>query len=148
MKYARMMEGHVLEVIEPFFGEDGQEVPIGDRFPPDIVAQLVPYDPENPPVPPVEPAPSVEDRIRVLRARIASHLDAAAQAKNYDSIITAALRAAYPGPYHDEGVAFATWMDACWSAAYALLAQWSAGELEEPSPEELIAMLPTLNLPE
>lgn len=95
----------------------------------------------------VPPAPSVEQRIEALRDAITAHLDAAAHAKNYDDIKSAALRAAYPGPYHAEGVAFATWMDTCWATAYALLAQWQAGQLAEPTRAELIAMLPTLVLP-
>jgi hypothetical protein len=56
-----------------------------------------------------------------------TYLNAPAKAKNYDSIQTAALRAGYPGPYHDEGVLFATWMDTCNELGYAIMAEVAAG---------------------
>ncbi|MDN8617012.1 hypothetical protein [Variovorax ginsengisoli] len=93
------------------------------------------------------PGPTIEERAAVHLAAVDAHLNAAAKAKGYDSIVTAAHRAGYPGPFHDEGVAFATWMDATYQQCYALLAQVQAGEAAEPTPAELIAMLPTLKLP-
>ncbi|SDO75797.1 hypothetical protein SAMN05216303_102279 [Rhodoferax sp. OV413] len=84
----------------------------------------------------------VQQRIGAFKAAISAYLDAAAKAKGYDNIVNAALRAAYPGPYHAEGVAFATWMDLTWQKSYELLAQWEAGSLSEPTTAELLAMLP------
>ncbi len=57
----------------------------------------------------------------------AQRLNDEAKARGYDSIHAAALRAAYPGPYRAEGIALATWMDACWAAAYALLPTLAIG---------------------
>lgn len=76
-----------------------------------------------------------------------AHLDAAAKLRRYDSIHTAALRAGFPGPFHDEGVAFAIWMDACNATGYQLMAKITAGEIAPPTVEEYIAMLPALVLP-
>lgn len=76
-----------------------------------------------------------------------AHLDAAAKARRYDSIHTAALRAGFPGPFHDEGVAFATWMDACNATGYQVIEQIMSGEIDPPTVEEYIAMLPALALP-
>jgi len=76
-----------------------------------------------------------------------AHLNAAAKARSYDSIHTAALRAGFPGPFHDEGVAFATWMDAYNASGYQLMAQITAGEIVPPTIDEYIAMLPELVLP-
>jgi hypothetical protein len=91
----------------------------------------------------LDPAPlTIEERVGALRLAVSDYLDAAAKAKGYDNIINAALRAAYPGPYRAEGTAFATWMDATWQACYGLLAKFGAGELAEPSVEELVSMLP------
>lgn len=75
------------------------------------------------------------------------HLNDAAKARRYDSIHTAALRAGYPGPFHDEGVAFATWMDACNAAGYRILAEIESGERPALTIAEYIALLPALELP-
>jgi len=41
MSYVRIADGRVCEIIEPFFGEDGLEVPIAERFSSETVAQMV-----------------------------------------------------------------------------------------------------------
>lgn len=102
--------------------------------------------PPEPGVPEPLP-PTTEQRIAVLLAHVDAHLNAGAALRRYDSIITAALRAGYPGPFHDEGVAYATWMDATYARCYEILAQWEAGDIEEPTAAELIGMLPALELP-
>ena len=76
-----------------------------------------------------------------------AHLDAAAKARRYDSIHTAALRAGYPGPFHDEGVAFASWMDQCNAIGYQIMAEIESGQRVAPTIDEYIAMLPDLVLP-
>lgn len=93
--------------------------------------------------------PSFDQRKAVLLAAVDAHLNAAAKAKGYDSIINAALRAALPAsPFHDEGVAFGTWMDLVYAKCYEVLAQVQANEIAEPDVAQLIAMLPVLQLPE
>ncbi len=99
-------------------------------------------------VPDQPPAPTLEERSAVLLAGVDAHLNAAARVKRYDSIRAAALRAGYPGPFHDEGMAFATWMDSVYAKCYEVLAQVQAGDIEEPTLEQLIGMLPVLQLPE
>lgn len=94
-----------------------------------------------------QPGPTLERRISRLLAKVDAHLDDAAKAKGYDNIINASLRAAYAGPFHAEGVAFAQWMDATYAACYELLAQFKTGEIQEPTAEQLIALLPALVLP-
>jgi hypothetical protein len=91
---------------------------------------------------------SLEERIEALHVAVNAHMNAAAGARRYDSIHTAALRAGYPGPFHDEGMVFALWMDAVNLKCYQVLAQFMASEIAEPTQEQLIAMLPPLNLPE
>lgn len=71
--------------------------------------------------------------------------DKTAQSKHYDNRITCALRAGYPGPFHDEGAAFATWMDACNATAYTMLAEVQAGTKPMPtSTAEALALLPAI----
>lgn len=95
------------------------------------------------------PGPTLDQRQAALLSAVDAHLNAAARARRYDSIINAALRAALPAsPFHAEGVAFGTWMDAVYAKCYQVLAQVQAGEIAEPDEAQLIAMLPPLQLPE
>ncbi|RQO57034.1 hypothetical protein DBV14_09500 [Variovorax sp. KBW07] len=97
-------------------------------------------------VPQQAAGPTFEQREAALLAAVDEHLNAAARAKRYDSIGAAALRAGYPGPFHAEGLAFATWMDAVYAQCYQVLAQVQGGQIQEPTAEQLIAMLPVLTL--
>jgi len=56
------------------------------------------------------------------------------------------LRAGYPGPFHEEGIRFATWMDACWAKSFEIQALVLSGQREQPTVEELLAEMPVLNL--
>jgi hypothetical protein len=87
------------------------------------------------------------DAITANIAAIEAEMNRRAVLKYYDNIKSAALRAGYPGPFHDEGVAFATWMDSCYALAYAVLAEVDAGTRPMPTPEESVAMMPPLVLP-
>lgn len=76
------------------------------------------------------------------------HLDKKANERGYTTIHTASLRAALVNsPYHAEGVAYGTWMDACNAKGYEILAQVQAGTIALPTVEDFIAMLPVLVLP-
>jgi hypothetical protein len=44
-------------------------------------------------------------------------------------------------------MAFATWMDAVNAKCYEVLAQFQAGVIAEPTWDELLVMLPVLELP-
>lgn len=68
-----------------------------------------------------------------------TYLDTTAQKHGYDNIMTAALRAGYPGPYQTEGVKFASWMDICWKMLYDNTCDYS-------SYDALVATLPVLTL--
>lgn len=75
--------------------------------------------------------------------------DQTAQAKHYDNRISCALRAGYPGPFHDEGAAFATWMDMQNATAYTMLAQVQAGTMAMPATvEDALALLDPMVWPE
>lgn len=85
-------------------------------------------------------------RLFAATAAVQKMLDDEAKKKNYDDIKSAALRAGYLGPFHDEGVAYAAWMDACWAKCYEILAEVKAGRAE-PTIPELLAEMPPLVLP-
>lgn len=84
--------------------------------------------------------------LKHLIIAVQAHLDAAAQAKGYDDIKSAALRAAFVGPFHDEGLLFAQWMDSCWQTCYQIKAEVEAGTRTMPTEQELINLLPILTL--
>ena len=98
-------------------------------------------------VPP--PPPSLPERIAAIGAALDAHLDATAQQRRYDNRLTCALRAGYPGPFQAEGVAFASWMDACNALAYQLLGEVMQGARPMPdSPQALIDLLPVMDWPQ
>jgi hypothetical protein len=95
--------------------------------------------------PPVSAAPTAEDFERALT----EHLDSVAQARRYDSRVTCALRAGYPGPFQAEGQAFALWMDQCNAYGYQRLAAVQAGQQLPPeSVAAFLAELPPMVWPE
>ncbi len=96
----------------------------------------------------VPPPPTFEQRAAALLAGVDEFMNAAARAKRYDDIRSAALRAGYPGPFRDEGAAYATWMDSVYATCYQIMEQVQANEIPEPSLEQLLQMLPVLQLPE
>lgn len=84
--FARIVDGHVVEIIPAIATIDGVDFPIEERYHPDFIAQLVPYDTANPPAPPRAP-------VRLL-ADLIVDLQAAATAKRWE-IETAGI--ALPG---------------------------------------------------
>lgn len=90
-----------------------------------------------------QPLPTLED----YDAALTAHLDYAAQSKRYADRISCSVRAGYPGPFQAEGIAFATWMDTCNQIGYAILADYQAGNIPQPSVEDVIAALPPMVWP-
>jgi hypothetical protein len=82
-----------------------------------------------------------------LTKTLNQHLDGVAGLRRYDSRITCALRAGFPGPFQEEGRVFAAWMDACNMAAYQLMADVKAGSRAVPTDAELIAAMPVIEWP-
>lgn len=83
-----------------------------------------------------------------LESALDAHIDSVAQAKRYDNRITASLRAAaVDSPWHAEGVAFMSWMDACYAASHVILNDVQAGVKEIPTKEELISEMPVMVWP-
>ncbi len=85
-------------------------------------------------------------KIKLIEIAIQEHLDKTAQQRGYDNIHTASLRAAYQGPYQTEGLVYAQWMDSCWQYAYQVLADYEAGNIDEPSADYVVNTLPTLTI--
>lgn len=71
MKYALITSGRVAQVFEEVELIGGIEFALHERFAPEFVAQLVPYDPENPPPEPEPEAPSAPGTVTMRQARLA-----------------------------------------------------------------------------
>lgn len=102
--------------------------------------------------PPGEALPSeltVEQRMRLLQLHVQDRLDAQARAIGYDSIFTAVTYAEEPAvpKFQQEGQALRAWRSLVWAKCYELLAQFDAGEIEEPTVQGLLAELPVFEVP-
>jgi len=80
-------------------------------------------------------------------AALDAHIDATAKERGYDTRVTCALRAAYPGPYQAEGLAFAQWMDACYQQGTQALAEVMAGKRKVPTIDAFLKSLPSMEWP-
>ena len=95
-----------------------------------------------------DPAPMTQIQvIAQYESALDNHLDDVAKQYRYKDRFSLAIRAGYAGPYHDEAVAFAQWMDGCNVQAFALLADVVAGNAPMPTVEAFIAGLPEFALP-
>lgn len=90
---------------------------------------------------------SQKPRLEDYDAALTAHLDSVAQSKRYADRISCSVRAGYPGPFQAEGIAFATWMDTCNQIGYQMLADFQAGNIPQPSVEDVIAALPPMVWP-
>lgn len=80
-------------------------------------------------------------------AAVQSHLDAAAQARGYDNILSAVSYRGDTNPkFGAEAEAFFAWRSAVWAHCYAALAACMQGTRPIPTIPELIAELPALAL--
>lgn len=94
----------------------------------------------------IDPAKASLKQIAQYESALDTHLDSVAKLHRYDSRLTFALRAGFPGPYQAEGTAFAQWMDTCNVQAFALLSEVQAGNAAMPTIEAFIASLPEFAL--
>lgn len=104
-----------------------------------VYGEIAPYSP---------PVLTAEQKKQAVIEMVQTHLDAAAKAYGYDDIKSAVTYAEEPAVavFQAQGLAFRSWRSLVWEKCYALLAQVEAGEIADPGGEELIAILPALNL--
>lgn len=111
--------------------------------------------PPAPPAPIALPAPAetreptLGEKLDAFKALIQEYMDAMARSLNYDDIKTAVTYADEPSvpKFQIEGRALRAWRSQIWAAGYALLARVEAGEIAEPTQEELVELLPRLVVP-
>lgn len=111
----------------------------------DWAFEQIPVKPVDPPVPP----PTEAQRIASLRNAVQGHLDVAAAELGYDDMRNAVTYAEEPAvpKFQNEGRALRAWRSLVWAKCYAVLDEWKAGAIAEPTAAELIAMLPVLVVP-
>lgn len=98
----------------------------------------------------VDPAPPTIEQLQVLLMQsVQTHMDAAAKALGYDNLLSAVSYADEPSvpTFQAQGQAFRAWRSAVWAQCYVLLAEVQAETRPVPTAEELLALLPVLNLP-
>lgn len=89
--------------------------------------------------------PAVPDYVTAVQMM----LDTKARERLYDNILSACTYATSTRPkFQAEGQACVAWRDAVWSRCYELMADVDSGALTQPTIEELLAMLPTMEWPE
>lgn len=88
--------------------------------------------------------PSITDYTRAIQ----DMLDAKAQERNYDGILSACTYATSTvAKFRAEGQTCVDWRDQVWSTSYGLMAQVEAGQMPQPTIDELLAMLPLMVWP-
>lgn len=96
---------------------------------------------------PHQPRPK-EQKIALITQAVQAHLDAPAQALNYDDLKTAVTYAEEPSvsKFQNEGKAFRAWRSLVWASCYQILAEVEAETRTEPTIAELLAELPVLTI--
>lgn len=84
--------------------------------------------------------------VSLFKSRIQALLDEKAQAKGYDSIVSACSYAGYENPFRAEGEAFGVWRANVWAYGYEQLALIQTGARAIPTVEEFLAELPTMEV--
>lgn len=99
------------------------------------------------PRPPIEPTEA--EIVTASKGVIQRHLDTTANAYGYDTIVTMMSYAEEPAVprYQIEGLAARAWRSLCWAKGEEIRAAVLAGERGRPTDAELVAAMPTLDLP-
>lgn len=84
-----------------------------------------------------------------MTTAVQTHLDAQAQARGYDNLLSAISYADEPAVprFQADGQAFRAWRSLVWAQCHELLAQVQDGTLAVPTEAELLALLPQVQLP-
>lgn len=91
-----------------------------------------------------EPVPALPD----YQAAIQAHIDETARSKQFNDGVTLASYKDSTNPlWSAQAAAFIAWRDQVWVYAYAQLASVQAGQRAQPSVDEFLAELPTIEWP-
>lgn len=86
-----------------------------------------------------------EQRFKDIQTAVQSVLDGKAKEKNYDNgFAVASYALSTNDTFRSDAAKFIAWRDAVWAKCYQILDAYKAGEIEMPSVENVIAVLPEL----
>lgn len=95
---------------------------------------------------PAPPAPTQEEVLREYEDAVQAHLDATAQSRDYDNTYTClSYLSSTDDIWRRESHAFNTWRDQVWRKCHEILNAFMAGEIVQPTIDELIAQLPVID---
>ena len=90
--------------------------------------------------------PSVEEQKKVYENEVQAYLDATAQTRGYDNTYTClSYINSTDEVWRRESNAFNVWRDSVWRKAHEILNAFMAGEIEQPTIEEVLAQLPPID---
>lgn len=90
--------------------------------------------------------PSIEAVKKRYEIAVQNHLDATAQSRGYDNIYTClSYLNSTDEVWRTEANIFNAWRDAVWRRCHQILNAFMAGEIEQPTVEEVIALLPEID---
>lgn len=90
--------------------------------------------------------PSVKAVKKVYENAVQAHLDATAQTRGYDNTYTClSYLSSTDEIWKRESNAFNAWRDSVWRKAHEILNAFMAGEIKQPTIEEVIAQLPPID---
>lgn len=91
---------------------------------------------------PYQETKTFESIVEDFEQAIQQELDADAQAKGYDNILSACAYAGAPNPFQAEAISFVTWRGNVWAYCYQELDKVQAGARPMPTVEKIISELP------
>lgn len=92
------------------------------------------------------PAPSAEMLLKSYENAVQNHLDATAQSRGYDNTYTClSYLNSTDEKWKRESNAFNAWRDSVWRKAHEILNAFKAGEIEQPTIDEVISQLPEID---
>jgi hypothetical protein len=84
----------------------------------------------------------------VLLAAVRTHIENIATGRGWTSPESCTARAGYPGPWQDEAILFANWMDDCYVKLFELFNEFEGDSEKLPvSVDAYISNLPTISWP-
>ena len=90
--------------------------------------------------------PSMEEQKKVYENEVQAYLDATAQTRGYDNTYTClSYINSTDEVWRRESNAFNVWRDSVWRKAHEILNAFMAGEIEQPTIEEVLAQLPPID---
>lgn len=95
---------------------------------------------------PLPPQPTVEEILKGYEDAVQKYLDKTAQSKGYDNTYTClSYLSSTDEIWNREANAFNSWRDRVWRKCHEILNAFMAGEIAQPTVEELIEQLPVID---